>query len=47
MGKWGSWRRHQYVLCRERFFNESRNSSALLFNLWWPDVRLPDLSSYR
>lgn len=46
-GGWGARHRHRYVQCRERMFNESRNSSALLFNFYWPDVRLPDLSLYR
>ena len=34
-------------MCRERLLNDSRVADADLFNFWWPDVALPQLSLYR
>jgi hypothetical protein len=34
-------------MCRERLLNDSRIADADLFNFWWPDVALPQLSLYR
>lgn len=39
--------RQDYILCRERLLNDSRTADADLFNFWWPDVALPQLSLYR
>lgn len=34
-------------MCRELLLNDSRPADADLFNFWWPDVTLPQLSLYR
>ncbi len=34
-------------MCRELLLNDSRPADADLFNFWWPDVALPQLSLYR
>lgn len=39
--------RQDFITCRERLINDSRQADADLFNFWWPDVALPQLSLYR